>query len=131
MSGSLESTWPFASCGSTAMYVGVPSVVDVVRSNLPSVVVARYGAIGSPSCHVQVALPPACFSETSTPFANTVRPSGTLMRKSNAALSRGLSFAGYQPGEPCGSLTTKAPSSVGTQPSIDVSGSDTTLGCPA
>ena len=47
------------------------------------------------------------------------------------ALSRGLSFAGYQPGDPWGSLTTKAPSDVGTQPSIEVSGSVTTCGTPA
>jgi hypothetical protein len=45
-------------------------------------------------------------------------------------LSRGLSLTGNQPGDPCGSLTTKAPSSVGTKPSIDLSGSVIGLGVP-
>ena len=94
-------------------------------------VVARYGDIGSLSRQTHVALPFACVCETSTPFAITVNPSGTVTRKSYVALSRGLSFTGYQPGDPCGSLTTNAPSSVGTQPSIDVSGSVTTFGTPA
>ena len=46
-------------------------------------------------------------------------------------MSRGLSLTGYHPGEPWGSFTTNAPSSVGTQPSIDWSGSVTTSGVPA
>jgi hypothetical protein len=45
-------------------------------------------------------------------------------------LSCGESLTGYHAGEPCGSLTTNAPSSVGTQPSIELSGSVTTLGVP-
>src|SRR5436190_356969 len=80
------------------------------------------------SSWTRVASSGASVSETSTPFAITVRPSGTVTLKSNVALSRGLSLTGYQPGEPCGSFTTNAPSSVGTQPSIDVSGSVTTTG---
>ena len=51
------------------------------------------------------------------------------------ALSRGVSFTAYQPGEPCGSLTTNAPSSslssVGIQPSIDSSGSTTGTASPS
>ena len=51
------------------------------------------------------------------------------------ALSRGVSFTAYQPGEPCGSLTTNAPSpslsSVGIQPSIDSSGSTIGTASPA
>src|SRR5262249_56436511 len=79
----------------------------------------------------QVVLPPAVTGfETSSPFAITSLPAGTLTVKSNVALSRGVSFTGYQPGEPCGSLTTKAPSSVGTQPSIDSSGSVIGSGWP-
>ena len=58
-------------------------------------------------------------------------PFGTVIAKSKVALSRGLSLAGYQPGEPCGSLTTKAPSSVVTQPSLLPSGSITSVGWPA
>ena len=58
-------------------------------------------------------------------------PSGTVMAMSKVALSRGLSLAGNQPGAPCGSPTTKAPSAVGTQPSIDSSGSVITSGTPA
>ena len=46
------------------------------------------------------------------------------------ALSRGVSLQGYQDGEPCGSLTTKAPSSVGTQPSMAPSGSVIGSGTP-
>jgi hypothetical protein len=61
----------------------------------------------------------------------TVMPAGTVTVKSKLALSRGLSLTGYQAGEPCGSPTTNAPSSVGTQPSIDWSGSVTICGCPA
>ena len=61
----------------------------------------------------------------------TVSPAGTETLTSNVALSRGVSFTGYQAGEPCGSPTTKAPSSVGTQPSTDPSGSVTTDGVPA
>ncbi len=45
-------------------------------------------------------------------------------------MSRGLSLTGYHAGDPCGSPTTKAPSSVGTQPSIEKSGSVTTVGVP-
>src|SRR4051812_33790272 len=104
---------------------------EIVRSNFPSVAVARYVAIGSVSFQTQVVLPPLVAFETRTPFANAVRPSGTVMLKSNVALSRGLSLHGYHAGEPCGSLTTKAPSSVGTQPSIESSGSVTTPGVPA
>ncbi len=61
-------------------------------------------------------------------MAITVSPAGTVTVKSYVALSRGLSLTGYHPGDPCGSPTTKAPSSVGTQPSIDPSGSVTTAG---
>src|SRR6266545_352083 len=102
-----------------------------VRSKRPSVAVARYGAIGRLSRQTQVVAPPLEVWETSTPFAITVRPSGTVTVKSKVALSRGLSLTGYQAGDPCGSPTTNAPSSVGTQPSIDWSGSVTTDGSPA
>src|ERR671915_527097 len=47
------------------------------------------------------------------------------------ALSRGVSLTGYQPGDPTGSLTTKAPSSVGIQPSLVPSGSMISSGRPA
>jgi hypothetical protein len=103
----------------------------MVRSNFPSVVVARYGAIGSLSRQTHVVFPLLVDWETSTPFAMTVSPAGTVTRNSNVALSRGLSLTGYQPGDPCGSFTTNAPSSVGTQPSMEVSGSVTTFGVPA
>src|SRR5436190_13533119 len=108
----------------------MPSTLDVVRSNFPSVAVARYDAIGSLSFQTHVVLPPAVVEETRTPFAITVSPVGTVTAKSNVALSRGVSFTGYQAGDPCGSLTTNAPSSVGIQPSIDWSGSVTTAGVP-
>ncbi len=49
----------------------------------------------------------------------TVRPAGTVTMMSKVALSRGLSFTGYHPGEPCGSFTTYAPSLVGIQPSSE------------
>ena len=92
---------------------------------------ARYGAIGESSAQRQVVLPPSVVCEISCPFATASRPAGTLIAKSYVALSRGLSLTGYQPGEPCGSLTTNAPSSVGIQPSIDLSGSLIGLGFPA
>ncbi len=75
-------------------------------------------------------MPPLVVEETRTPFASAVRPAGTVTAKSKVALSNGMSLHGYQLGEPCGSLTTKAPSSVGIQPSIDWSGSTTTSGTP-
>src|SRR6476469_258611 len=99
---------------------------ETARSKRPRVAVARYGAIGSLSRQTQVVRPPVVVLDTRTPLAITVRPSGTVTAKSKVALSCGLSFTGYQPGEPCGSPTTKAPSSVGTQPTIDPSGSVTT-----
>ena len=61
----------------------------------------------------------------------TVLPAGTVTAKSNVALSRGVSLTGNQPGEPCGSLTTIAPSSVGTQPSLESSGSTIASAVPA
>src|SRR6266568_949568 len=96
---------------------------ESVRSNRPRVAVARYGAIGELSRQTQVVAPALVAYETRTPFAITVRPAGTVTAKSKLALSRGLSFTGNQPGDPCGSPTTNAPSSVGTHPSIDWSGS--------
>src|SRR5215207_96236 len=101
-----------------------------VRSKRPSVAVARYGAIGEVFRHTNVVSPPAVVRAASTPLAITVIPAGTVTVKSYVALSRGLSLAGYQPGEPCGSPTTNAPSSVGTNPSIDPSGSVMTCGTP-
>ena len=76
-------------------------------------------------------MPPRVWWETSRPLPMAVMPRGTVMAKSNVALSRGLSFAGYQPGDPCGSLTTNAPSAVVTQPSLLPSGSMTSVGAPA
>src|SRR5919197_4947113 len=135
MSGSLPSTeLLFDRVGSTAMYTGVwPALSsrDTVRSKRPSVAVARYGAIGELSRHTKVVPPPVVVWEARTPLAITVRPAGTVTVKSKVALSRGLSLTGYHAGDPCGSPTTKAPSSVGTQPSIDSSGSVTTCGSPA
>ena len=110
--------------------MGIPEVVETVRSKRPSVAVERYGAIGSVSLQIQVVRPAAVVFETRTPLAMTVSPAGTETLKSYVALSRGLSFTGYQPGEPCGSPTTNAPSSVGTQPSGEPSGSITTVGVP-
>ncbi len=100
-------------------------------SKSPLVAVARYGAIGSSWFQRQVVRVPTDLELFSTPLASATLPRGTVTRKSNVALSRGLSLAGYQPGEPCGSLTTKAPSSVGIQPSIELSGSTTTSGTPS
>ena len=68
---------------------------------------------------------------TSSPLAIAVRPSGTVIAKSYVALSLGVSLAGYQLGEPCGSFTTNAPSSVGIQPSFDLSGSMIGFGWPS
>jgi len=82
ISGSFASTCPFASCGSTATYVGMPSVEDTVRSKRPMSTVARYVAIGSASCHTHVVSPFAVAFERRTPFAIAVRPSGTLTVKS-------------------------------------------------
>ena len=105
--------------------------MEIVRSKRPSVAVARYGAIGSVSLQTQVVLPPVVAFETSTPFAITVRPVGDGDAEVVGRLVARVVVAGYHAGEPCGSLTTKAPSSVGTQPSIDPSGSVTTAGVPA
>ena len=78
--------------------------------------------MGSSSRHTHVVVPFAVLEETSTPLAMAVKPSGTVTANSYVALSRGLSLAGNHPGEPCGSSTTNAPSSVGTHPSIEPSG---------
>src|SRR5690349_8416698 len=109
----------------------MPSIFETVRSNRPSVAVARYGAIGSVSRQTHVVLSVVDSCEPSTPFAITVSPLGTVTLKSKVALSRGLSLAGYQPGEPWGSPTTNAPTSVGSQPATGPSGSVTTAGVPA
>ena len=85
--------------------------------------VARYGAIGTDWLQFHVVFPFAVDVETRRPLASAVSPSGTVTEMSKSALSFGLSLAGYQPGDPCGSLTTYAPSSVGTKPSIESSGS--------
>src|SRR6187551_3706419 len=103
-------------------------IFEIVRSNLPIVDVARYGAIGSALFQAHVVLPLLVLFDSNTPFAITVSPAGTLTRKRYVALSFGVSFTGYHPGEPCGSPTTNAPSSVGTHPSIELSGSVTTDG---
>jgi hypothetical protein len=105
-------------------------ICEIVRLNFPIVLVARYGAIGSVSFQAHVVLPPLVVLDSSTPFAIAVRPSGTVTRKWYVALSCGESLTGYHAGDPCGSPTTNAPSSVGTQPSGDPSGSMTTLGVP-
>src|SRR6476469_6608306 len=104
---------------------------ETVRSKRPRVAVARYGAIGSLSRQTQVVRPPDERCDTSTPFAITVRPSGTVTWKSKVALSCGVPLTRYQPGVPCGAPTTKAPAADGTHPSIEPSGSVTTWGTPA
>src|SRR3954449_8932365 len=80
--------------------------------------------------HRKVVRPCAVAVSTRTPLAIAVTPVGTVIVKSKPALSRGVSLQGYQDGEPCGSLTTKAPVSVGPQPSMEPSGSVTGLGTP-
>src|SRR5215204_7466568 len=131
MSGSFRRTLPVGSVGSTATYARMPlGSVYWVRSKRPSVAVARYGAIGEVARHTNVVRPPAVVCDASTPLAITVSPAGTVTVKSKVALSLGLSLTGYQPGEPCGSPTTNAPSSVGTKPSIESSGSVMTCGTP-
>src|SRR5918995_3909998 len=102
----------------------------MVSVKSPFVAVVRYGEIGSRMLQRQVVLPASVTLETSTPLASAVLPSGTVIAKSNVALSFGLSLTGNQPGEPCGSFTTNAPSAVLTQPSNDSSGSMTVCGTP-
>src|SRR3954451_5792250 len=87
--------------------------------------------MGSPSRQVNVVRPPLDERDVSNPLPTASRPSGTVIVIVEVALSRGLSLAGNQPGEPWGSPTTNAPSSVGTQPSMDLSGSVITDGTPA
>jgi hypothetical protein len=98
---------------------------------MPLVAVARYGAVGSLARQRHVVVAPLSVVPRSRPLAIAVRPLGTVIAKSYVALSFGVSLAGYQLGEPCGSLTTKAPSSVGIQPSFDLSGSMTGFGWPS
>ena len=101
MSGSLRSTLPVESVGSTATYDGSPPASMVsVRSKRPSVAVARYGAIGEIARQTKVVWSPTVVRESSTPFAITVRPAGTVIVKLYVALSRGLSLAVYQAGDP-------------------------------
>src|ERR671914_246711 len=112
--------------GSTALYSRRPPRVLPNRvSNSPLVAVARYGAIGSRSSHSHVVRPRLVLRPSRIPLAIASMPAGTVTSKSYVALSFGESFTGYQPGDPCGSLTTNAPSWVGIQPSIELSGSTT------
>src|SRR6478609_9683453 len=108
----------------------MPSMLEIVRSNFPTSTVVRYVVIGSASRHAHVVRPAAVAFERRTPFDIAVSPAGTVTEMSYVALSCGLSLQGNQPGDPCGSPTATAPSSVGTQPSIDWSGSVTTVGVP-
>ena len=64
----------------------------------------------------------------SAPFDTAMRPLGTVIDTAYVALSRGVSLTGNQVGEPCGSLATNAPSSVGMKPSSEPSGSVTGRG---
>ena len=73
-------------------------------------------------------MPPAVRWDSSRPLPTAVSPAGTAIRIVYVALSLGVSLAGNQPGAPCGSPTTNAPSFVGTKPSIESSGSVITLG---
>ena len=66
----------------------------------------------------------------SAPLAIASVPRGTVIEMSKLALSVGWSLLGNQVGEPCGSPTTKAPSLVRTQPSIDPSSSVISCGLP-
>jgi len=67
---------------------------------------------------------------TIRPLPIATLPSGTVIANSYVALSFMSSLAGNQPGAPCGSLTTKAPSWFLTQPSKLSSGSMTVAGMP-
>jgi hypothetical protein len=91
----------------------------------PLVTVVRYETIGLSSRQRHVVESPLSVWDTSVPLPITVSPFGTVTVKSQVAKSFRLSFTGIHVGAPCGSLTTYAPSSVGIQPSFDLSGSRT------
>src|SRR3954447_9562129 len=108
-----------------------PGVRPVDTRNFPVVAKDRQVDTGCARCQSNVVRPaPVRGGPASSPMAKAVTPAGTVTWKSYVALSSGVSLQGYQPGEPCGSLTTKAPSGVLTQPSIEPSGSVTAVGTP-
>src|ERR1700709_2412583 len=82
--------------------------------NLPSVIVARYVAIGFDSCQTNVDFPAAVRWDSSRPLPTAVIPAGTVIRTVYAALSFGVSLDGNQPGAPCGSPPPNPPAVVGT-----------------
>ena len=79
--------------------------------------------------HVDVPLPLSTL-ETSSPLPSAVCVFGTVMWKSYVALSVGWLLLGNQPIAPIGSLTTKPPPVIRTQPSNEPSGSWIWTGVP-
>lgn len=65
-----------------------------------------------------------------TPLETAVSPFGTVTVRSYAALSLGWLLPGNQAIDPVGSPRASAPSSVGSQPSSDSSGSVMVFGDP-
>src|SRR4051794_14737866 len=90
---------------------------EIVRSNLPSVAVARYVAIRSVSFQTHLVLPPLVTFETRTPFAIAVSPSGTAMLKSNRLVA-GVVVARVPRGRALG-LVHDERAVVGRHPSLD------------
>src|SRR3954464_13423927 len=87
--------------------------------------------MGSVESHTNVVWPFLVVCDSNWPLPTAVMPSGTVAWKVNVALSVGWSLDGSHAGAPCGSPGTNAPSSVGTQPSMESSGSVMTGGVPA
>ncbi|GAA3301891.1 hypothetical protein GCM10020295_46210 [Streptomyces cinereospinus] len=79
---------------------------------------------------VAVVRPPVVRSARSSPFDTARRPRGTVTVMSYAALSDGWWLPGYQAMEPTGWPRASAPSSVGSQPSCEPSGSVIVAGVP-
>lgn len=96
----------------------MPAAEYVCRSKSPIVAVARYDAIGSTACQVQVLQPPAVRRPRGRPLATASNPSGTVIRNVYEALSLGWSLTGNHVAATAGSPATRAQSSVWMNPEM-------------
>jgi hypothetical protein len=65
---------------STASQYLMPSFSYAFSSYRPTVIMARYDAIGSSACQVHVVVPVPGVRPVNAPFATAVSPSGTVIR---------------------------------------------------
>ena len=91
------------------------------------VAVVRYDAIGSLATHDHVVQPLRVRWPASTPLATASSPAGTVMSNRYEAASLGWSLTGYHVAATSGCPTTRAPSSVWTNPEMPPSTDHSTV----